>query len=429
MRPALILTDPGSRAEPRQIARALSRRRVPFRLYTSVYFTPRSPIVHIARLLPDGSRRRLADTLLRRYESDIDARSIVRWVFPDVLDRLLRSAGVPDSRIYLLTNTLFDRLMALLIPRGTEIVIAMQGTALATLRRARRLGARTVVVANTPYPPAQLQIISDERRRLGLPAPPGLKADIRLHRRIHRELAEADLVLANSDYTRRDLIHHGLPSTKIVTTELGVDLSRFAPQRRAQRHSVACVLYVGSIQPRKGVIHLARAVDALRGDGVSCELDVYGPTADPRYVRLLAPYAANGVLRLRGAVSRDALPEVYASGDVFAFPTLSDGFGLVAYEAMACGLPVVVTDRCGAAIQDGVNGIVVPHGDATALRDAIRRLLLDPEFARSLAEAGKRTAQSRSWERYQACVLSALSRLDGKTLARFRSPAEAQATT
>jgi glycosyltransferase involved in cell wall biosynthesis len=233
----------------------------------------------------------------------------------------------------------------------------------------------------------------------------------RLARRIRREFAEADLVLAVSEYARRDLLDHGVAAEKVLTTELGVDLTRFSP-RPARRANTANVLCVGSIQPRKGVIHLARAVEALRAEGVDCELDLYG-RGDAGYVRLLEPYVATGAVRLRGTVARDELAELYTSADVFVLPTLSDAHPQVVYEAMACGVPVVVTDRCGTPVQDGVTGLVVPHANPDALRDAIRRLLLDPELARSLAEAGKGAARSCSWTRFEADVMGALETLDG----------------
>jgi glycosyltransferase involved in cell wall biosynthesis len=387
---------------------------VPFRLHASAYFTPHSRILHAVRLLPRRLQSPLKDLLLRRYEPDVDSESVVRWLFPDVLTRALRTLQVPDGPVWLVTNALFDRVVALRIPRKTEVVVAMQGGALATFRRARRLGARTALVANTPHPVTELRIVTDEHRRLGLPPRRGqLQAVARVARRIDRELAEADLVLAVSEHARRDLIANGVAHEKVVTTELGVDLTRFSPRRARRRQNAASVLFVGSVQPRKGVLHLARAVDTLRAEGIDCELDLCG-RADPRYLRLLQPYVVAGAVRLRGAVSRDELPEVYASADVFALPTLSDAHPQVVYEAMACGVPVVVTDRCGTPVHDGVNGIVVPHGDAHALSDAIRRLLLDPELARSLGEAGERAARACSWERFEAEVAGALARLSGR---------------
>jgi glycosyltransferase involved in cell wall biosynthesis len=399
---------------------------VPFRFHTSAYFTPRSCVFHGLRLLPSRARLRVEGVLLRRYERELDSASVVRWLFPDLLIRLLASVRLPYGVIWLVASTLFDRLVALFIPSSAEVVVAIQGSGLATLRRARRLGARTAVIANTPDPVAELEIVSEEHRRLGLPPRRGeLRAVARVAGRIRREFAEADLVLAVSEYARRDLLDHGVAPQKIVTTELGVDLTRFSPRRGTPRASTARVLYVGSIQPRKGVIYLARAVEVLRAEGIDCELDLYG-RADPPYARLLEPYVAAGAVRLRGGVSRDELAAVYSSADVFALPTLSDAHPQVVYEAMACGVPVVVTDRCGTPVQDGVNGVVVPHANAEALCDAIRRLLFDPELAGSLADAGRHAAASCSWERFHAEVASALATLGGNVLEPFgrRAPVE-----
>lgn len=416
-RPEAFVTDVGFRAEPWRIAVALAGRGWRVRLNTSAYFGHDSLPVRAARQLPPTARDRTIEFLLRRDAPELDRYQhldrckVISWIVPDLLLRGLRRVRISEEQAILLSNLSFDHVAALLIPRNTSVVVAMQGTALATIRRAKRLGAKTVVVANSPDALSEHELVCAEEDRLQLARRPAVRAaSERLARRIRQELGEADLVLANSEFAQRDLIAHGMPRRKVTAVSLGVDHARFTPS--AHRRGSGRIVYVGSVQPRKGVLYLARAVDELRSDGVPCMLHIYG-SGDSGYLSLLEPFVVSGSLELHGFVPHHRIADVIREADVFAFPTLSDGFGLVVYEAMACGVPVVTTDRCGAPLEDGVNALVVPHGDAAALGAALRRLLDDPQLADSLAVAGLEMVRAASWDRYGALVANAISTLAG----------------
>lgn len=406
----VFLTDPGFRPEPRQVAAALFESGWRYRLHTSVFVTPGSRLLRLAERLPHGGNG-VAHLALRRSDPGLDPSRVTSWFFPDVLARLLRRIGAGDGLVTTAVNVSFDRFAALLVPRGTDVVVAMQGTALATVRAARRRGARTVIIVNSPDALTVAQSLSEEAERLGLSVKDVSRTFHWLGERIRRELVEADLVVANSEFTERDLVAHGIDAEKVRVVPLGVDIASFSPgPQTARDDGAATILCVASVGLRKGVVHLARAVDRLRGRGIVCCARVYG-AVDPFYRPALVPYLETGALELGGFVSHTDLRDVYAQGDVFVLPTLSDGFGLVVYEAMACGLPVVVTDACGAPVIDGKNGLVVPAGDDEALAAAVERLLVDRNFAAEIAAAGLATARAASWSRYRRSVSAEIEAL------------------
>ena len=265
----IVVTDPGLRQEPRQIAAALSERRIPFRLHTSAYFDPSGFSVRTARALPHGVGRRAADILLRRHDAAIRRDSVRAWLFPDVLGRAMHALSATEATSYVVVNNSFDRFVSRLIPAGTELVVAMQGSALYTIRRAHRLGAVAVLIANSADPAAESRLVAAEETRLGLTPKRGVGCSAtRLAERIATEQDEADLILGNSELTRRSLVARGLDERKVVAAPLGVDIELFSPRpRRRDPAAPACVMYVGSLQARKGVVHLARAVQALREEG------------------------------------------------------------------------------------------------------------------------------------------------------------------
>ena len=108
-------------------------------------------------------------------------------------------------------------------------------------------------------------------------------------------------------------------------------------------------------------------------------------------------------------LARCDLPPIYRSASVVVIPTLFEGLGMVVLEALACGVPVVVT-RCGPdqVVRDGIDGIVVPPGDAEALAEAIERLYADPELRSRMGRNARERAVAHNWDTYFEHALAAL---------------------
>jgi len=404
-----VIVDPAFRPETRHIAMALSEASLPFTLFTSAY--PTRQWLATSGVGPAALRRRMLAVILRRFEPGIDDRLVVNLYFPDLI-RLLGSLGrIPAFRTNMTLEPLFDRFVSLTAARRGKTVVAIQGAALSTFMAARARGGTCVLIAQTPDPMVEDQIVQAEEVRLGI--------RLRSHRvrkayaeRIRREYASADLILANSAFTRTDIVANGVAARKVVEVPLGVDLSKFRPKHygpvtETSRRSGAQVLFVGIVQARKGVTYLARAVQDLRREGVEVTARAVG-ILDRDYVEALKPAVDSGALQLVGAVPQHLLHQEYCDADVFVFPTLSDGFGLVVLEAMACGLPVIVSDRCGAPVEAEVNAIVVPHSDHKLLASALKRVLGDEELRDRLRDAGLNTAREMSWDVYRSKVRSVL---------------------
>jgi len=128
------------------------------------------------------------------------------------------------------------------------------------------------------------------------------------------------------------------------------------------------------------------------------ELIIAGPIAPSRreFVE-----STPGVTRF-DPVSRDQVPALLATADVFVFPSLFDGFGLAQLEAMAAGLPVVTTDASAGPdlIEDGAEGFVVPAGDAGALVERMRHFIERPDRTREMGERARIAAGRFSWRAY-----------------------------
>ncbi len=160
------------------------------------------------------------------------------------------------------------------------------------------------------------------------------------------------------------------------------------------------LLFVGRLEPRKGVDVLIRAFLRVRASIPGVRLCVVGggPGRDG-YQQMVPPSIRPDALFV-GAVDAADLPRYHASADVFVSPALGgESFGIVLLEAMAAGLPVVASDIPGyrTVLKDGRQGRLVPPGDAFALADAIATLLENEKLRLAMGAEGRHTAAEYAW--------------------------------
>ena len=213
-------------------------------------------------------------------------------------------------------------------------------------------------------------------------------------------------VIATAELERGELIEEGIPARQMVVRRNGVDLpDRAALARGAFRREIGLddgaplVLYLGRLSRKKGLDLLVEAFSALPA---ATTLAIVGPDDGDGCVRdlerLRARLGLDGRLRLlapRFGADRYA---AFADADVFVLPSRSENFGNVAAEAVACGVPVVVTEHCGIAplISDRA-GLVVPC-EVEALRSALARLVADRGLRDLLRAGAAEVRQGLSWD-------------------------------
>jgi glycosyltransferase involved in cell wall biosynthesis len=164
------------------------------------------------------------------------------------------------------------------------------------------------------------------------------------------------------------------------------------------------ILFVGNLEPRKQVDVLLRATARLKENLPELQLLVVGSGESAgvqdqtaRLLRLTHELGLEPTVRFMGRLSETALLDAYAAADVFALPSSSEAQGIVALEAMACGLTVVASAVGGllGTIEDGVTGFLVPIGDVEALAQKLREVLASPDLRRSVGIAARRAVEQQ----------------------------------
>ncbi|HEY3444069.1 MAG TPA: glycosyltransferase family 1 protein [Paludibaculum sp.] len=231
-------------------------------------------------------------------------------------------------------------------------------------------------------------------------------------------LAQAQRVLTISQYSQR-CIHDqfGWPMDKIDVVHLAASRG-FHPGESAARDPY--VLYVGGISPNKNLAVLIRAFARLhqRAPGVKLVLGGDHQTdgfksSHAELAALIQAESLAGLVEFTGYVPESELRGLYCGARLLAFPSLDEGFGLPAVEAMACGLPVVASR--GHALEEvvGEAGLLVDARNEGELAEAMERILTDPALAAALRAKSLRRAADFSWKKTAEGLLNVLRAMAG----------------
>lgn len=217
----------------------------------------------------------------------------------------------------------------------------------------------------------------------------------------------ADRILIGSSFARDSFIAEGIPAEKMLVVPYGANVSLFSPNQEPNNHRRGLnVLFVGQIGQRKGISYLLRAYRTFRGPDTSLTL-VGHFCGNPK---IFNPYRE--LFEHVSHVPRGVLANLFRQADVFVFPTLIEGMGLVVVEAMASGLPVIVTPNGpGDIVRDGIDGFIVPIRDPDAIADRLEYFRANPEARIEMGRNARQRALQFTWEAYGERVISALGGL------------------
>jgi len=294
---------------------------------------------------------------------------------------------------------LFDSWVAGQIPAlRPDVVVAYENSACRTFEQARRIGAHCVLEAPALHRAAAAALVSM----------PGYDYQSEIDTRKDQEVALADLIITCSGFAASTYADAGVPASKLHPLLLGASVPDGLCRRR-QSGNVR-FLFAGGVTVLKAVDLLLQAFAMVRQQVPDAELAIAGGGASPALAAAMA--ATPGVITL-GPLPQQALFQQIADADCLVLPSRFDSFGMVVIEALACGTPVLLSDRVGAKeILEEFPGAgwVVPVG----VQPLYERMLALATVPAALADARYQASvagQKYTWARYRSAAAALVNTL------------------
>ncbi|HLO89172.1 MAG TPA: glycosyltransferase family 4 protein [Nostocaceae cyanobacterium] len=300
----------------------------------------------------------------------------------------------------LLSDLYFDQQVSKkLKSQSCDLIMGVAGQTNLGFKVAKSRGAKAWLYCLNNYLPFMQQQIKQELKYLADPTVATMNP--LMLRRFLSECSQADLVIVLSEVAKQSFIQAGFTPDKVAVLTPFVDTHRFRPIPKID--DVFRVLYVGTIEPRKGLPYLVDAF--LQADISNSELLIVGGTST-RGLKIFMEKTLSQHSHIKQEFwdfSTADPTQVFGKSSVLVLPSVEDGFGLVALEAMACGLPVIVTSHCGAAdvVDNGFNGFILPPRDVNSLAEKLVFLAEDEARRLEMGKAARSTAEKQTPEAYQ----------------------------
>jgi glycosyltransferase involved in cell wall biosynthesis len=306
-----------------------------------------------------------------------------------------------DLNLQLMFLEEFDKKVTHTLSSDFDVFVGWSGACFESFRRAKELGAVTIVERGSSHMVYQTQVLTEEYERWGLKfsaTHPGV------YEREIQSYQEADRIAIPSFYVKRSFLAQGIPERKLIHVPYGTSLKEFYPVTKED--STFRVIHCGGINLRKGIQYLLQAFFELKLP--DAELWLVG-TVDPEVLPFLKKYESDKII-LKGKQPQNQLRWFYSQCSVFCLASIEEGLAMVQPQAMACGLPVIHTTNTGGEdiIRHSIDGFCVPIRDVEALKEKIIFFYENPEKQKEMRKnALTRAESSLSWDDYGKNIIEA----------------------
>jgi len=292
----------------------------------------------------------------------------------------LRNILPIDTRYY--TRKIFDFFASRHINQDIKVLYG-QANWLRCVEKMNRQGGVTISeLCGRPYP------FEDD---------PSIIPRTAFNTNVREVVRKSKYLIVPSHYVKDVCVEHGIPSKKIFVVNYGVDVTRFSPQKRKEK--VFRVIMVANFLPLKGLKYLLQAWEELELPNAELVLLGNKPRVSKRLIRDAQQRGQN----ILSVPHQDPAPW-FAKSSVAVLPSLTDAWAKVVTEAMASGLPVIITENTGAkdAVTEGQEGFIIPIKNYTILKKRLRYLYDHPDKRTRMGRQARKTVlKSFTWKHYQ----------------------------
>jgi len=277
-----------------------------------------------------------------------------------------------NSNIIKYLHNKFSKDVVRHIPNDIDIAIFLSSFGLEGIEFCNNNNIISISDHGSVYLPYQFKIIEEERRIFDLE--PSINHNKWIIEKELKEFNSADYILLGSNFAKETFLQNGFLEKKIIVNNYGVDLESFRKIDKSDK--VFRIIFVGSVNINKGIHYLLKAFNILNLE--NSELWVIGggyPNKDIDTVFKKMDINFKNVY-FKGSFPQAELYKYYSQASVFCLPSLSDGFGMVVPQALACGLPVIVSENTGAKdiVKEDYNGYVIPIRDVESIKEKLSYL-------------------------------------------------------
>ena len=374
-------------------------------LYTDIYAGDWP--ARLAASLPRNWLPQAAQRLVDRSISDIDPKLIHTFPIQGLCRAWTHSRQKSPGQIlrrHALDNRAFCKRITRYGIRGADAMYVYNGAGVELLRFTKAAGLAGIQ-EQTIAPYSLVEPLLAEERILWPGWEDSLVSDDDwkpLSAREEEEWSLADRVICGSQFVVDGIQKKIGTQTKCVVVPYGIDLPRQCTARSARGDRPLRVLFLGTVELRKGIQYLMLAARSMIGEAI--QFRAVGPIR----VNESARADLNAVIDLVGSVPRSQLMEHLEWADVLVLPTLAEGSAIVVYEALAAGLPVITTPNAGAVIGNGIEGFIVPVRDSMEIVERLRLLIDCPPLIEDMSAAAIRLASDFTLSRYGDRLLQAI---------------------
>lgn len=312
---------------------------------------------------------------------------------------------IPLSKKKYLFAEMFDRWVSKDLDKKADIIICQDALALHRITKAKQLGIISILDYTGPHIEHHIESMVDEYNRFGIKHK--LYFPLEVIQKVKKSYEEADYISVVSSYAKRTFMDKNIPEAKLLLIHLGIDLDNFYQTKKEDK--TFRIIFCGHSCIRKGTHYLLEAFSSLKLR--NAELWLIGHVFED-IKEFLKKY--EGYYKIIGYIKNNELYKYYSQGSVFILPSLTDAFGMVILEAMACGLPVIATENTGArdVINDKIDGFIIPVRDAESLKKKIIYMYENQNICEQMGQNAKeKIKQQYTIEHYAERMIAAFNKL------------------